>query len=63
MKLDITTARPALMALDQARDIIANPSIFHSYDLRREAWAILKNARQQRIIQHRLTTPGPKGAA
>ncbi|MBN2760046.1 MAG: hypothetical protein JXQ79_06075 [Rhodobacteraceae bacterium] len=64
MTLTFPNPRPVPMALEQARDVVANPSIYHSHDLRREAWAVLKSARGQRVIQHRLPrTPGPLGAA
>ena len=49
-------------AVTDARRIIANPDPRHSDQLRKLAWYVLKSARQQRVIQSRLS-PEPKGAA
>lgn len=55
---------PLPLALAQARQIVASPQPHHSEGLRRRAWAVLKSARNQRVIQSRIPrTADPKGAA
>ena len=59
----ISRKTPAHQTIARMREIIANPQPDHTPGQRRMAWAVLKTARGQRMIQSRLPRPTGGDAA